>query len=241
MGEYDDGFTTTTRSNVVTRLREEILSGRVPHGTRLRQAEVAARFGISTTPVREAFRELATLGLVEIQAHRGAVVHRLSSQERTQIYEVRILVEPVSVAWSAPLITGDVIEEAHQVLKAMREIGNPDAAAAMNRKFHSLIVSACGNDQLRDLVINLLDLSTPYIVQLSESSRGEAERQAAEHEQILLACERGDPAEAYRASLHHLAHRDGDWAASSARWLPFDLQSLLAAGPEHALPEPGPV
>jgi len=59
-----DSFSTTTRSLLVQRLRDEILSGGMPHGTRLRQVEVAARFGISPTPVREAFRELATLGLV---------------------------------------------------------------------------------------------------------------------------------------------------------------------------------
>lgn len=229
----ENGFAVTTRWHVVSRLREEILSGRMPYGTRLRQAEIAARFGISTTPVREAFRELATLGLVEIQPHRGAVVHPPSGQELEHIYEVRILLEPVSAAWAASRITSDAIAKARKLLGTMRRLTDPDAAAAINRQFHGLIAVASGNSHLSDLVTNLLDLSTPYIVRIRKSSPDEPKRQAAEHEEILAACERRDPVAAYRASLHHLTRLRQDidddvQPGLHDRWLPFELPAWLA-------------
>jgi DNA-binding GntR family transcriptional regulator len=233
MTEQDDFKSTATR-NLFDRLREEILTGQLPYGTRLRQAEVAARFGISTTPVREAFRELASLGLVTIHPHRGALVRRPSAPELAHIYESRTLLEPISVAWSAPRISGDMVEEARKLIQGMKEAETPRAGVAMNRRFHSLISSACGNDQLHHLVINLLDLSTPYLVWFRGDSNREFERQAAEHEQILRACERRDPAAAYRASMNHLSRlhledtaKDPD--PTPARWLPFDLEGFMNA------------
>ncbi len=229
----DDGFKATTTWHVVSRLRDEILSGRMPYGTRLRQAEVAGRFGISTTPVREALRELAALGLVEILPHRGAVVHPPSGRELAQIYEVRTLLEPVSVAWSATRITGEAIGEAHKLLATMRSLTDPDAITKLNRKFHALIAMASGNSHLSDLVINLLDISTPYIVRVNELTPNDgSEHQAAEHEEILAACERRDPAAAYRASLNHLTRLrrmtgDGGPPDLSDRWLPFTLPVWL--------------
>jgi DNA-binding GntR family transcriptional regulator len=237
----EEEFSPTTRSVVVARLREEILSGRTPYGTRLRQADVAARFGISTTPVREAFRELATLGLVEIQAHRGAIVLRPSADELAHIYQVRTLLEPVSVAWSAQQMTEGDLDDAWKLIELMRDPTTPDAAATLNRRFHALIAGACGNQHLGELVINLLDLSTPYIVRVLESSQERTERQTSEHEEILQACADGDPRRAYQASLVHLTRLhlkpgEGDgqplMSTIATRWLPFDLPAWLdGSGP----------
>ena len=224
------GLTSTTRAVVVDRLREEILSGRVPAGTRLRQAEIAARFGISTTPVREAFRELATLGLVEIHAHRGAVVLAPSALELAQIYEVRTIVEPLCVAWSAERIGTTEIAEARELLERARDKATLDVAG-LNRRFHAVIAGACGNPHLAEVTMNFLDLSTPYIVRVLESSPERLQRQAEEHAEILAACEAHDPGRAYRASLDHLAHLypelsvDGGSPpvpAFASRWAPND-------------------
>jgi DNA-binding GntR family transcriptional regulator len=233
-----DSFSTTTRSLLVQRLRDEILSGGMPHGTRLRQVEVAARFGISPTPVREAFRELATLGLVEIQAHRGAVVVQLSDDDLAQIYEVRTIVEPMCVAWSAQRITPEVLREARELLDAMRERQPPEVAVALNRRFHVAIASACGNDDLAEVVVRLLDRSTPYITRVLESTPERFERQLHEHEQLLHALERRDPVAAYKASLDHLTHLHPEDSAATAalsaisrtRWLPFDIGQWLLGG-----------
>lgn len=228
-----DDFTRTARSLVVSRLREEVLSGRLPYGERLLQADVAARFRVSTTPVREAFRELATLGLVQILPHRGAVVTRPSSEELAEIYHVRTLVEPVSIAWAAERRPQAAVEQARKLLAEMRTPANADVSAQLNRRFHALLARSCGNDHLAELVLNLLDLSTPYIVRVLQHDQGQLTRQAAEHEDILEACERGDPARAYAASLRHLTSLhvdgrvDGELPPFPTRWLPMNLKKWL--------------
>jgi DNA-binding GntR family transcriptional regulator len=243
-------FPTTTRSFVAARLRDEIIAGSLPYGTRLRQADVAARFGISTTPVREAFRELATLGLVEIQAHRGAVVLRPSGDELAHIFEVRILLEPISVAWSAPRIQADQLEQAHKLVDLMKDPASADAAASLNRRFHTIIVESCGNRHLGELVLNLLDLSTPYVMRVVESSEDRIAHQTSEHMEILAACEARDPERAYAASLHHLTRLplEVDLGSSPVirpdfeeRWLPAGLMEWLGAMPttRHEHPRRG--
>ena len=65
---------TTTTRELIGRLRQEIYGGFYPPGARLRQSALAARFGVSTTPVREALSALQAEGLVTVDPHRGAVV-----------------------------------------------------------------------------------------------------------------------------------------------------------------------
>jgi DNA-binding GntR family transcriptional regulator len=226
----EEDFLATATRNLFDRLRKEILTGELPYGTHLRQAEVAARFGISTTPVREAFRELSALGLVVIHPHRGATVHRPSARELGHIYEARMLLEPISVAWSATRMSGAAIEEARKLILQMKEVDTSAAGVDMNRRFHSLITDFCGNDLLHRLTINLLDLSTPYLVWFRENSGTEFERQAAEHEDILEACERQDPEAAFKASITHLSRLHLEEATDSEavnldRWLPYDLET----------------
>jgi DNA-binding GntR family transcriptional regulator len=246
-------FPTTTRSFVVARLRNEIIAGALPYGTRLRQADVAARFKISTTPVREAFRELATLGLVEIEPHRGAVVLRPTGEELAQIFEVRTILEPISVAWSAQRIQADKLEQAQKLVDLMKDPASADAAASLNRQFHSIIVESCGNRHLGELVLNLLDRSTPYVMRVVDSSEQRRVHQTSEHMEILAACEARDPKRAYAASLRHLTRLpldlDLDLHASqpsrpdvAARWLPAGLAESLGAIPtaEHHHSREGP-
>src|SRR6478672_1521767 len=70
-------------------LRQRVLSGAIPSGTRLRQSALAAEFGVSRTPIREALRKLQAGGLVELQPNRGALVRRLSAKEIREAYVVR--------------------------------------------------------------------------------------------------------------------------------------------------------
>jgi DNA-binding transcriptional MocR family regulator len=89
----------TAHEYVRDTLRQAILRGSVTGGTRLVQADIAARLGVSTTPVREALRDLATEGLIHLDAHRGAVVRELTYQELIEIYDVH---EPARAGGDAP-------------------------------------------------------------------------------------------------------------------------------------------
>jgi DNA-binding GntR family transcriptional regulator len=116
----------------------------------------------------------------------------------------------------------------------MKEAETTAVGVDMNRRFHSLIAGACGNDLLHRMAINLLDLSTPYLVWFRENTKMEFERQAAEHEDILRACEQRDPEAAFKASMHHLSRlhleeETGEQAETEERWLPYDLNAFMAA------------
>src|SRR4030088_2067598 len=83
----------TTAKAVAAELRNEIYRGQIPPGARLMQADIAERFGVSTTPVREAFAMLQADGLVRLDSHRGAVVFQPTAQELLELFEIRELLE----------------------------------------------------------------------------------------------------------------------------------------------------
>ncbi|KSW28582.1 GntR family transcriptional regulator [Cellulomonas sp. B6] len=97
--------------DLARRIRDEILSGAIPLGRPLRQAELAERFGISRTPVREALRQLQTSGLIEIHAHRGAVVRVPVPWEVRETYEVRAALEALAARRAATRLSARVIAQ----------------------------------------------------------------------------------------------------------------------------------
>src|SRR5690349_13342936 len=96
----------TTRAGAVAeRLREMILSGELPGGTRVRQMDIAERFGVSSTPVREAFTALAREGLVRQDTHKGVVVQQPSIEDVRENYEIRMALESLAVERAATRIS----------------------------------------------------------------------------------------------------------------------------------------
>src|SRR3954465_6952322 len=83
-------------------LQQRVLSGDIPSGTRLRQSALAAEFGVSRTPIREALRKLQAGGLVELQPHRGALVRGLSAREIRDAHQVRAGLEALPGARPPP-------------------------------------------------------------------------------------------------------------------------------------------
>lgn len=234
---YADADRRTAQSFVFNKLREEILSGRLPPGTRLRQAELGARLQVSTSPVREAFRQLATIGLVEIQPHRGAVVIEPLAPDLSHMYQVRALLEPMCTAWAAEQIDDDGLDVLAAMLDQARDVSSVPEITRLNRRFHAHIASASGNAYLAQVVLNLLDLSTPYIGMIFRTNiEALASKQAKEHSEILQALRDRDSERAYLASLHHLAplNIDGTVSASDAPftglWLPEGMREYLESG-----------
>jgi DNA-binding GntR family transcriptional regulator len=233
----------TTHEAVVMKLRQEILAGQLPYGTRLRQAEVARRFNISTTPVREAFRELATLGLVQVHPHRGAVVVEPSGEELAEIYQVRTLLEPVCTAWSAQNIADSELDRAEAVLRVMESPSGKGRSAELNRDFHIIIARGSGNKRLTEVVVNLMDLSTPYIALLFAGDSERFSHQRPEHRELLDACRERNSERAYAAALRHLSALrlpDGTRtgvATLESKWLPMQLRAPLT----HPLPQPSSI
>src|SRR2546429_2131111 len=141
-----------TRSEAVaSELRRLIQSGELPPGTRLRQAEIAARFGMSTTPVREAFMMLAREGVVRQDAHRGVVVFQPSLDELTESYEIREVLEGLAAERGAGNLTDEDLDALDAIVKQMRS-AKPARYVELNRDFHRRIYQAAGRKRLFEMI-----------------------------------------------------------------------------------------
>ncbi|MFY1636873.1 GntR family transcriptional regulator [Solwaraspora sp. WMMB335] len=116
--------TETTSSALVdataAAIRARIMSGEIPIGAQLRQAELAKMLGVSRTPVREALRQLQTGGLIEVVPHRGAVVRVPAPWEVREAYEVRAELEGLACERAVSRITDDVLDELREANTLLR-------------------------------------------------------------------------------------------------------------------------
>jgi DNA-binding GntR family transcriptional regulator len=166
---------------------------------------VAERFGVSTTPVREAFAQLAAEGLVRIDPHRGAVVFRPTAEDLLQYYEIREVLETLAVSHAAGELTPQLAKELGDLIERMRRTKDPRRWLQMNDEFHLKLYETARRPHLSSLIANLRDASNPYIYMFVASAKPTDEANA-EHQQILDACVRGDARAAQRAVRDHLRH-----------------------------------
>lgn len=185
-------------------LRQAILSGQIPGGARLVQADLAQQLRVSTTPVREALRDLAAEGLIQLDAHRGAVVHTLSHAEVEEIYRLRQLLEPEVMARAVAHITPEQLDEAESIQRAADTETDPTVWVELNRRFHGIFNDAACSHRLASIIENLQDSASVYVVaSLIAGSRTTSEANA-QHWQIVEAVRAGDVKQAQQVMLAHI-------------------------------------
>lgn len=153
----------TAHESVAEALRQAVLSGRLEVGTRLVQAEIAAEFGVSNTPVREAMRQLAAEGLIQFDSFRGAVVRTPSLDEVREVYEIRLLLEPLAMRKAVDQITPDELDEAEQLQREMTGVEDVGAWVLMNRRFHGVLADAARSPRLARVIGGLQDAATSQV------------------------------------------------------------------------------
>jgi DNA-binding GntR family transcriptional regulator len=195
---------TPLRDKVAEEIRAAILSGQFKPGERLVEDRLAEEFGVSRNPVREAMRTLASEGLIEVTARRGAVVASLSPQEAEELLEVRATLEGANARLAARRRDPEVLEQ----LKSVLARGNAAIAAErlaelsdLNIAFHDHLARAGCNRVLVDLMKTLRDRSGP----LFQGVGIEFVRESwAEHASILRAVIAGDPELASMLAYRHV-------------------------------------
>lgn len=153
----------TLEQRVLTLLRNDILSGKYRPGDRLRQDEVAKRFDISTTPVREAFRGLRSEGLISIDANKGVVVRGLTIDDVTEIYELRIILEPLLAKKAVGSMKTESLVLAGKIHDEMCAATAPHLWSSLNRDFHLQLMVSESHTRLFEMVKNLLVVAEPYV------------------------------------------------------------------------------
>lgn len=194
----------TAHEYVKDTLRQAILRGTLAGGTRLVQADIARELQVSTTPVREALRDLATEGLITLDAHRGAIVHRMSYDELREIHDICHLLEPEAMRRVAAVITPEAIARAESLASQMDDEPDPAAWAELNRQFHGLLVEQITEHHFRDILRTMRDSSAMYVALAITERDGQKAEANVGHREILAALRRQDGEAVARLSREHL-------------------------------------
>jgi DNA-binding GntR family transcriptional regulator len=191
---------------VFRQLKDQIITGVLAPGSRLIESSVAAQFGVSRTPVREALQRLATEDLIDVDPMRGMVVHSPDASEIEDVLVVRGSLDGLAAALAAQKISESQLARLRLVVEAMAEgaaIDKREQIVMANRRFHDIIYAAAGNPRLERIAGELRD----YVRRFSTPPSASPERVQhvlAEHRAILDAFERHDPDAARAASDRHL-------------------------------------
>jgi len=185
-------------------LRAAILDGTLASGSRLLQTDLAQQLGVSTTPVREALRDLATEGLVVFDPNRGALVRSLDIAEVEELYELRMALEPIMVRRVISRVTEDQLDRADALRRQMDASDDMAEWAELNRRFHAVFNEVDAGSRLAGLLSGLRDSATPY-VRISLGAKPQQVPQAnAEHTELLALYRARDVDRAVDLTLHHL-------------------------------------
>jgi DNA-binding GntR family transcriptional regulator len=192
--------------HVYSALRERILSGDLPRGTKLRQASLAEELGVSRTPLREALRRLATEGLVDFSPNRGATVSELDFGDMRHAWSARVALEPGAARLAADRGDSAAIAAMRSAVAEQRRVADDrDASFAANRRFHLSLAAASGNPHLTRFAEMLWvpRIGVPiYHAQAVEPSGAQA--WADEHERIVDAIAAGDGEAAEQLTRQHI-------------------------------------
>lgn len=184
-------------------LRDAILSGALPGGAPLRQEDIAAAFGVSRMPVREALRQLEARALVEFHPHRGAVVTVISASDMADLSAIRTALEPAALRASLPNLTPADLDLAAELVAEMDTETDAGRMGELNRRFHMTLYARCGLPRLLALVEQHL-AAVDRTLRFQFAALDYAEPSQDEHHALLAACRAGDADTACRLVTEHV-------------------------------------
>lgn len=205
------------RQEVAAALRAALITGELKPGEVYSVPALADNFGVSATPVREALLDLANDGQVEPVRNKGFRVRELSDRDLDEITSLRALIEVPTVARLAEVVDDQMRRALSDLLPLTEEMKGMAHAADLvsyveaDRKFHLMLLAMAGNRHLVDVVANLRDRSRLYGLQ-ALADRGQLDRSALEHVEILERVIAGDADGAARVMRSHIGHVRGSWA-----------------------------
>lgn len=188
----------TLREKILETIREAILKGTLKPGEKVAEPDLAERFGISRTPIREAFRQLESEGYLTVIPRKGAVVAALSEQDVQEFYAIKSILEGYAAELAADRLEEKDIDRLVQInekLKLLEKEGDVKTFFRVHNEFHELFLKAAGNKKLYDLV-QQLGLKFNRLRMASLSVDGRMAISVAEHERLIEAFRKHDGIEA---------------------------------------------
>jgi DNA-binding GntR family transcriptional regulator len=185
-------------------LRSAILRGDLPGGTRLVQTEIASQLDVSTTPVREAMRDLASEGLITLDSHRIGTVRRPDWEEMSEIVEIRRALERVALQRAMDNITETQMGQARAIADELREDVDLGTWVQKNSEFHSIFHWATSTGRLANFLVALESAGGVFVAQAQRLHPDIRERAIADHYALLEAFDARDVDTAFEIQYHHV-------------------------------------
>jgi DNA-binding GntR family transcriptional regulator len=192
------------RHEVYDHLKGEILSGKLPSGSRLAEIALAERLGVSRTPVREAVQRLAQDGLVEVMPNRGAKVKTVSTADVEDVYAVREVLDGLAARLAATHRTTAQLEAMRTALAKLERADPEDfeMQIAADLEFHAVIAAGSGNPTLTATLTNLSENVARVKLLSKHTNQSETTRTA--HHQLLQAIAKRDAGAAEHLARAHV-------------------------------------
>jgi DNA-binding GntR family transcriptional regulator len=197
---------TTLAETLRLQLADEIVRGTLAPGAFLDETELATRFQVSRTPVREAIRQLAASGLVESRAHRGSLVAWPSHDRLIGMFEAMAELEALCAGLAAVRTTPDErcsLATVHDELRAMIQSGDPQRYHEINEAFHATIYAGAHNAYLAEITVATRTRVQPFR-RAQFRNLGRLAKSHVEHDRVVTAIMRGDRVGAAEAMRRHI-------------------------------------
>jgi len=196
----------TMTGQITARIREKIITGTYAPGAPLLQDSIAAEFGVSKIPVREALVQLRSEGLVDIFAHRGFQVRPVSASEMLEVFKLRLAIEPAAVAEGARKATPEDRTAGATALQALNQAlttGDLKNSGDLNSAFHLALVGPRIQPVTSETLARLHTLAQRY-VRMHLQRAGRVKRAIKEHTSLYEAWAAQDAKEARRLCQAHI-------------------------------------
>jgi DNA-binding GntR family transcriptional regulator len=201
--------------NIYARLFQAILERRLLPGAYLREQDVASKFKVSRTPVREALRLLVQDGYVRLVPRRGAQVNDFSLRDLFEVYDVRRCLEPFAARLAAERLTVAAETELKDIRKTFVDEKQAEPSTevflrqlAADRRLHHLVLELAGNRRIEQMISRMTDITILNYRRLTSAQRLQLSVQ--EHLRIIDGLLRKDAAEAEAAMVRHLVQAKKD-------------------------------
>ncbi len=179
----------TLREKILESIRDAIISGAMTPGSRVSEPELAERFGISRTPIREAFRQLESEGYLKVIPRKGAVVSAYTPKDIEEFYAIKSILEGYAARLACSRLTEKEIDRLLAINNRLAELNilsDVKQFFKVHSDFHDLFIKAADNDKLREM-INLLVTRFQRLRLMSISRPGRMAVSVEEHEKIIAA------------------------------------------------------
>lgn len=184
----------TLREKILENIRDAIISGTLKEGCKVSEPELAERFGISRTPIREAFRQLESEGYLTVIPRRGAVVSEFNLKEVEDFYAIKSILEGYAAQRACERLTDKELERLHSINSRLSELADANDVKGffkLHDEFHAVFINASDNEKLKEMIYSLIT-RFQRLRHMSLSLPGRMAVSVQEHEKILDAFRRRD-------------------------------------------------